>query len=332
MQQKTKLLKNILIVIVVLFFFLASSLSILCWNYYKKVFKDSGTVKIVVASNNGGQLCNQLWHFAQLAAFCKERGYELYNPAFFRYAKHFEHFQHDIVISPTNSFNFPSPLVSEIQRRSYKVVIGLLKNHYPGNRFYCTDENHPLVLPPTSLDFPELTSGDYFFFDWHFSNPEGLEKHCEYIREILAPKKKYLTAIDQFWKTVDQKRLIVGVHIRYGDFRRWANGAFFIPLDNIKEHMQRIATHFQDLNPLFIIYSDEPQNEGEFSDFDVKISHGNLIVDLYSLSRCDLIMGVGTSTYNAWAAWYGQRPRYTFDQPPPLEDLEGAVRGVKTLL
>lgn len=320
-----KIFNKILFSLAMLLFLMATCVGLSSLYYYQVVLREDDKVKIIVADNNKGQLCNQLWHFAHLAAFCKERGYELYNPAFFHYAKYFEYFHDDALISPSHAFRMHLPHVQEVHRRIYRILRHLLKNHFLENRFYCTSPENPLILPPSTEQFPPLKKGNYFFFDWNFANPVGLEKHGAYLREILKPKAKYCKNIDKFWQKIDKKRLCVGVHIRHRDYRTWSNGAFFFSIEQIKEHMKKFQERYASLNPMFIIYCDEERSVEEFTPFDVKISQGNSVEDLYSMAKCDLIMGVGASTYNGWAAWYGEVPRYKYEEEPHWNNLDAYV-------
>ncbi len=324
--MKKKFIKKILIALGAFFLFAGIGIGCVCWNYYKTVLKEDDQVKVVIAAHNGGQLCNQLWQFAHLAAFCKEQGYELYNPAFFRYAKYFEHFHDDVRISPTRPFKVYLPHIQEVQRRAHRILTHVLKTRFLENRH--TPET-VLSLTPSTGYFPELKAGRHFFFHWQLFDPKGLEQQGDYVREILKPKACYQRKIDLFWQSIDPSRLIVGVHIRHGDYRVWSQGDYFFTVEKYREHMQKIAHHYAELHPLFIIYSNEPRSLDEFPGLDIKISHGNLVEDLYSMASCDLIIGVSPSTYSGWAAWYGKTLRYEMDKEPDLALFDSKVKNKK---
>ncbi|MBF0205364.1 MAG: hypothetical protein HQK53_00600 [Oligoflexia bacterium] len=46
---------------------------------------------------------------------------------------------------------------------------------------------------------------------------------------------------------------------------------------------------------------------------------GNIIEDLYSIARGDLILGP-PSTYSGWAAWYANIPLVNLNRSAPIDD------------
>ncbi len=80
--------------------------------------------------------------------------------------------------------------------------------------------------------------------------------------------------------------------------------------------MQEVATRYSSFRPQFIIFSDEKREISEFEGLDVVLAPGNLIEDLYSMARCDLIIGSLASTYCGWAAWYGNVPLLKLEEDP----------------
>jgi len=294
-------------------------MGLLRWKYLQ-LLNQNQKVNVVIAKNNGGQLANQLWQFAVVAAFCKERGYQLYNPAFFHYAKYFERFHDDLLISPTSPLKTFLPQIQEIQRCTHRTLLKLLETQFPHHRHAPTAEA-PLLLSSMCLD-----KGNHFLFDWYFENRSGIEKHRDYLLPLLKPKKTYEKKIEKFWKQIDGSRLVVGVHVRHKDFRTWNAGRYFFSVEEIKQHMKKVQSRYCNLNPLFIIYSDEKRSCDEFPEFNTRVSEGNLVEDLYSMARCHLIMGTGISTFNGWAAWYGNIPRYKFEETPDWNFLDQSIK------
>ena len=104
--------------------------------------------------------------------------------------------------------------------------------------------------------------------------------------------------------------LVVGVHIRRGDYATWNDGRFFYSLEEYHQMMLRVQECYKDRRVSFFISSNE--------DFDLNLFEGcvcrrfgrepsGAILDLYTLSICDRIIGP-YSSYSRWASFIGRVP------------------------
>jgi hypothetical protein len=81
--------------------------------------------------------------------------------------------------------------------------------------------------------------------------------------------------------------------------------------------MEQIITIFSDQNVGFLVCSNETLDTNIFCNFNITMSQSSAIVDLYSLSDCDLIIGP-PSTYTQWASYFGGKPLchiYSVNEP-----------------
>lgn len=104
--------------------------------------------------------------------------------------------------------------------------------------------------------------------------------------------------------------IIVGVHIRRGDYATWNEGKFFYSLEQYHQFMLRIKEAHKDKRVAFFISSNEKFSTDIFKDcrcarFGKEPS--GAILDLYTLSICDLIIGP-FSSYSRWASFIGEVP------------------------
>jgi len=122
--------------------------------------------------------------------------------------------------------------------------------------------------------------------------------------EIMLKAEAMLAHIRQ------QADLVVGVHIRHGDYKTFFDGRYYYSLEEFHQFMLRIQALYNHQRVAFFISSNE--------DFDVNIfkgcqccRHGKMpsgdILDLYTLSLCDRILGPW-STYSRWASFIGEVP------------------------
>jgi hypothetical protein len=68
--------------------------------------------------------------------------------------------------------------------------------------------------------------------------------------------------------------------------------------------MRQIRAALPNRSVRFLLVSDESIDMSNFSEFDVVAGLGDAVGDLYSLARCDYLIGP-PSTYTSWASWYG---------------------------
>ena len=104
--------------------------------------------------------------------------------------------------------------------------------------------------------------------------------------------------------------MVVGIHIRRGDYATWHDGRFFYELEDYHQFMLRIQEVYKDRRVAFFISSNE--------DFDVDRFEGchcrrfgkepsGAILDLYTLALCDRMAGP-FSSYSRWASFIGRVP------------------------
>ena len=104
--------------------------------------------------------------------------------------------------------------------------------------------------------------------------------------------------------------LIVGVHIRKGDYKVWQNGKFYYEDDIYDFYMTQIESKFVNEKVSFFL-----STNGDISDVIInnhhtfRITNGCMAHDLYGLSICDYIIGP-PSTFSKWASLIGGVPLY----------------------
>lgn len=110
--------------------------------------------------------------------------------------------------------------------------------------------------------------------------------------------------------TNGQDTLVVGVHVRHGDYRTWRNGEHFHPLDQYVRAIEAIHQRTRG-QASFLVVSDETQDlSSHVSDADIRWARGSESGDLALLSRCDLIVATHSS-YANWASFIGRVPMLT---------------------
>ncbi|MBT3393558.1 MAG: hypothetical protein HN411_00395 [Waddliaceae bacterium] len=323
-----KLFGSIFVTITVVFFMWR-------WLLIRKFRRNS--VTILAIKHNCGRLCNQLWNFTNLYSYCLEKKYRFYNPSFHQYAHYFPRLQYNVGISPANAKKNKLFYVKKLHYYYWKILRHLFLKTKKNIRIEVKRSDNRVPLPPTpsnifdnkyqyqyqyqyfidkkeyseadDLFFSDLKPGLYTLHGWKFYNPIGIDKFRQELLALFKPRSDIITTIDAFWEDIEKEKLVIGVHIRHTDYKEFENGARFISIAQYREYMGTLAKRYNHYNPLFIIYSDEHRNNSEFPGMRCKISKGNMIEDLYSMAKCDLIIGP-RSTYSKWAAWYGDAILY----------------------
>ncbi len=273
---------------------------------------------MVIINSQTAQLANRLWHFSGFIANSIEYKYKLVNIGFFRYRPFFE-------ATKTNDFNgYPISMTrTHIPYLDY-FYSNLFKNWSSFtfrkfgktptlNKFYqttfTTDEKE-IVFDLNNPQFvQDAQTRKVLVEGWLLRDPVNIQKHASIIRAFFRPVEPYQSQVQQV--IGEAKKLadvLVGVHIRRGDYSFFHGGIWYYTDDVYADKMRQIAMYYAKTGKTcaFLICSNEEINRNNFKDFTVISEQRHFIVDLYSLAGCDVIIGP-PSTYSQWAAFYGEK-------------------------
>ena len=278
--------------------------------------------KLFTVGRRCGRLANRLIIFANFIALAEEQGHRVINYTFHSYSDLFEATRANI------SCAYPVP-----KRKSWLDIIpgaaaairktrvfyhltrcaSVLNQRFPifGNAVVTLREleGHPI----TFLDGPEIQdkirpARIVFVYGWRFRTPDLVRKHGDKIRAYFRPVEQHdnpgREAVDRLRRSAD---VVIGVHIRHGDYRRARGSKYFYPAERYAAWMHDLAAQFPNRKVAFLVCSDEPRNAGEFPGLSVGLGTESAVSDLYALARCDYILGP-PSTFTEWASFYGEKP------------------------
>ncbi len=131
------------------------------------------------------------------------------------------------------------------------------------------------------------------------------------LKQIFRPKVEIMQKVENIVACLrEDSDIIIGVHIRRGDYATWHKGRFFYELGDYHKFMLRLKQLYKDKRVSFFISSNEDFSLSVFEGCNCK-RFGNepsgAILDLYTLSKCDLIIGP-FSSYSRWASFIGEVP------------------------
>jgi Glycosyl transferase family 11 len=269
---------------------------------------------IVIWQGNSG-LCNRLFLTAYGIALSEATGQKLVNI-------HLDHFE--------NLFPGTRPRLglAPLRYRAYHAMrffLRALKRMPYAKRFYSTfsdDGKNSAYFSPTSEKFiSEVRSRPVtFIHGWPY-----LEKlnfpNTDLIRHKLAPSSSVLEDANAHSTRARQGAdVLVGIHMRGGDYRTFWNGRYFYEMSQYRSLMHGMAQLLAPKRVAFLVCSNEPQQVEDYLPLTVTLGPGTLLGDLFTLSACDYILGP-PSTYSLWAAFHGRKPICLLFRPTAPDNL-----------
>ena len=237
-----------------------------------------------------GQLCNQLFTLAHAYAIGLEYNDDVKCPVMDDTLKKYFAFkrkdQKGIEINMYESFKWK--ILVEIVK-IYKRILNI-----KSVRKYNTN-----VTSKQTQIFFEFSS---------FSDASIVAKHKTEIITYFGFKKYIKEKCERLVQAhrVDHK-VLVGVHIRRGDYRTFRGGEWFYDDLHYCNWMSELSSK---KNVRFLLFSNEKLDVDLYlkKGLDVVIMQGSAVEDLCCMSLCDYIMGP-PSTYSSWASLYGNKER-----------------------
>ncbi|MGH8655488.1 MAG: alpha-1,2-fucosyltransferase [Gammaproteobacteria bacterium] len=271
-----------------------------------------------------GRLANRIVLFANVIAFAEERGYRVLNPAFQTYAALFESTR-DTLLCP-----YPPPPPRR-PSRGRDAVYGTLRftrllyhmafqlsrpvNRVPGLAPWIRGIESPggsrgvdLTAPPISKQIRETRIT--LLRGWEFRDTVGVTRYADRIRTYFTPTTGYRAAVATRVAAARQGcNLLIGVHVRRGDYVDYMAGRYFYPVDRYRDLMATLQARYSSERVGFLVCSDAALRLTDFPGLPVTLGSGVAIEDLYALAACDRLVGP-PSTFTQWASFYGRVPLY----------------------
>lgn len=205
------------------------------------------------------------------------------------------------------AFNIPEPIASRSEVAGFRPDRGIVRSI-----------KKQLGL---NIDKKQVLEKENFIFDPHFFDLKGdiflsgYWQHLDYIRPFEAAiRKSFEFSVPPtgenkvMLERIKSSEQAVSVHIRRGDYVSMSQHTGFRSLTN--EYYQKAASLILEevTNPVFFIFSDEPDWVKDSFEFDfpkvvVDINHEQAAhEDLRLMSRCDHHI-IANSTFSWWGAW-----------------------------
>lgn len=282
---------------------------------------------MLVISAKSGQLGNRLLLFANYMAFALENNLRVLNPSFAEYAEFFQGTAKDLFCC------YPSPALTIKGNKSWRNKYYEINRYLVEKFFFKTIEitrekpfnwsEREIIAQEVKKNGITFMKGWLFRDGWFVSDTPILRKHAPAIREYFKPLEKHrnnvLKLMSGCRRNVD---ILIGVHIRHGDYDQHQKGRYFYPTEAYIKMMRAVKQLFHNKRVKFLICSNAEQDSKLFKEFDYCFGNNHLVEDMYALAECDYIMGP-PSSYTRWASFYGEKPLYAIvniNKEPTLKD------------
>lgn len=241
-----------------------------------------------IISDSMNQLCNRFFSYLDSISWAIRENKHVYILFWNENIKDFDLLRDNNYVSFPFYFVEKSPLLKKIYSRTIDSVWA--------NKFYCSRIGRFLG----------------FISGWPMrGETKNLLDDKEVLRKIFLPNKPIVQTINQlFVKYRQQYDIIIGIHIRRGDYATFMNGKYMYNFTDYEQKMYEIKQLHKNKRTCFYIASNEKVPSTIIKREDVvHIDLANTATDLYGLSQCDKIIGP-PSTFSRWASYLYDVPLY----------------------
>ena len=262
---------------------------------------------MIIICQKEGLLCNRLFHFSHLISFAMENNETIWYPfinefnIFFKNLNRDELKKNNIIISSNLFFQIALKFISSVLRK------------IPNCKYiYSAEADKEFDLSVLKKRKKRLI----FLSGWLLRDPKSFNKNRNTIKHILQFNEDVINEADLKLVLPRQNNaILIGLHIRRGDYINFLNGKFFFELKDYKILINNLFGIFSKTSKKisFVICTNDIDvySSNFFIDNNIYHNRGSQIVDLCTLSKCDYIIGP-PSTYSAWASFYGNVPLVHF--------------------
>lgn len=239
--------------------------------------------------DNGGQTCNKFWSYVPVLADCIKNKNHANILSYVPELKYYPRLK----TNPYFRFPFFISFLSHKQQQKY--------THFLSRIFRNSIWD---IVTPLSKKFSK-----YFIDPWNECLDKTIEEETlAAVRTFFSPSEYVIQNIENDFKVNKSKdTVIVGVHIRRGDYESWLGGKYFFSLSQYANCCKRICSIFPG-RIKFLLCSNEKVDLTKFNGLEVfQLTNSDSVHDLYGLSKCDYIIGP-PSTYSTWASFIGEKP------------------------
>lgn len=284
----------------------------------KQPMKDSASARrhaTVLVARPEGQLGNRVFQAAAFQAAAWEMGFSLLNPALGPYAKFFPALAEDFFCRPGQELPMArwrllfcrtidaltSHAFHPVWAAGGCAVLDIAASHDG------SEEDYDLC----SNGFQRILSCHRLVIakGWKFRAHAALKSRRKDVVRLFTPHSGIRGEVERhIARARSGCDILVGLHVRRGDYANWLGGKFFYGLDAYADWLKAANALWSDKKVGFLICSNESVDDLlRLPGVSASAGLGAPITDLYTLAACDFLIGP-PSTFTLWASFYGGAP------------------------
>lgn len=262
------------------------------------------TPRTLIFCRENAQLGNRLIVYAHLLAAARERGWKLVNPTFEPYADWFVGTQ----LRPHGRSMTAVRWAWQVGKLIAPFTCGRLARA----RARGTAEVNLQVTLPSA----EAQNARWLLLQgFRIRCPEWTARHAVGLRDFFTPVDAHrLPAEARIAELRARAHVIVGVHVRQGDYAQHLGGRYFYTIDQYARFMTNMRALLVPRTVAFLVCTHVPLPTEPLSGLTWAAGPGSAAADLHALSCCDYLLGP-PSSFSAWAAFHGDRPLLHIEDP-----------------
>ncbi len=280
---------------------------------------------MLLVTDKSGQLANRLFLFGHLIGFALEHSSTILYPTFDEYAPYFQATRKDILCRFPPVFPVV-PATTRTRRKlldiMWRVQTQIVRRRLFSASLYRISLTWDEACCMSRPEFVALASSKNLILNgWRFRDHDNFNKHAGFIKKHFEPTTLIKHSVTRL--IADCRRessLLIGVHIRRGDYREFRGGLYYREDSEYAEAMTRLQQMHSSKTIIFLLCSNEPIAANAFPGFHWRLGTNHLVEDLYALAECDYLIGP-PSTFSQWASFYGQVPLYQMRKSKELVSL-----------
>lgn len=263
---------------------------------------------LVVLDTGTGQMCNQMLMQMNVLASAYDRHYKV---RFYNFKK-YEGVSYSCP-EIEQVFSFMGGGTPRIRLLAVKIVNKFLRSiKLKSKRIVMASDIHAVQ----AVLEEDISKKDIYCYGWPFYDLPSLRKNASLIRQYFAPNensKRYVDGVFENICSLNNEKIVVGVHMRRGDYRIWRNGEFYFEDEVYKHYMDQLCDILitEGKQVVYILFSNEPVNREHFysENYSVVVAEGSAIEDFFTQAKCDYLIGP-PSSFSGVASFLGEVPRY----------------------
>ena len=267
---------------------------------------------LVVLNDGNGQMCNKLLFQANILASSYQNKYPV---CYYRMEKFpgFKQHQKELERNLIRKDNEPK-LQYALTRLVHKTL----------SKISLSSKKFVMVGANNQDEAEKLIRSNYlqrhtsYLYGWPFYDLDALREAGDLVREYLSPEQDVEEYVSQQKKKLnDLAEIIIGVHLRRGDYKTWRNGAYYY---SNAEYVQCMNSLFESLHTTkkccFVLFSNEKLDITEFENDNYLVikASGSAAQDFHLMSQCNYLVGP-PSSFSGLASFLGKVPRYMIENP-----------------